>query len=129
MVWRSIAECLSPSCGQNVHSHIFSSSFSLQMNVSRANCNKIIMLFTDGGEERAEEIFKTYNPKQAVSYHKNTLKKINFNCSKSQILSTQVRIFTFSVGQHNYDKGPIQWMACTNKGIITPREFWPKFDT
>ncbi|XP_057711293.1 voltage-dependent calcium channel subunit alpha-2/delta-1a [Corythoichthys intestinalis] len=63
-----------------------------QMNVSRADCNKIIMLFTDGGEERAEEIFKQYNPKQAV------------------------RIFTFSVGQHNYDKGPIQWMACTNKG-------------
>lgn len=28
----------------------------------------------------------------------------------------QVRIFTFSVGQHNYDKGPIQWMACANKG-------------
>ncbi|XP_060929692.1 voltage-dependent calcium channel subunit alpha-2/delta-1a [Limanda limanda] len=63
-----------------------------QLNVSRANCNKIIMLFTDGGEERAEEIFKKYNPKQAV------------------------RIFTFSVGQHNYDKGPIQWMACANKG-------------
>ncbi|XP_071357630.1 voltage-dependent calcium channel subunit alpha-2/delta-1-like isoform X1 [Trachinotus anak] len=63
-----------------------------QMNISRANCNKIIMLFTDGGEERAEEIFKKYNPKQAV------------------------RIFTFSVGQHNYDKGPIQWMACANKG-------------
>uniref|UniRef100_A0A8C9Y8A5 Calcium channel, voltage-dependent, alpha 2/delta subunit 1a n=1 Tax=Sander lucioperca TaxID=283035 RepID=A0A8C9Y8A5_SANLU len=62
-----------------------------QMNVSRANCNKIIMLFTDGGEERAEEIFEKYNPKQ-------------------------VRIFTFSVGQHNYDKGPIQWMACANKG-------------
>ncbi|XP_068611504.1 voltage-dependent calcium channel subunit alpha-2/delta-1-like [Brachionichthys hirsutus] len=63
-----------------------------QMNVSRANCNKIIMLFTDGGEEKAEEFFKRYNPNQAV------------------------RIFTFSVGQHNYDKGPIQWMACTNKG-------------
>ncbi|TKS90812.1 Voltage-dependent calcium channel subunit alpha-2/delta-1 [Collichthys lucidus] len=63
-----------------------------QMNVSRANCNKIIMLFTDGGEEKAEEIFKKYNPNQAV------------------------RIFTFSVGQHNYDKGPIQWMACANKG-------------
>uniref|UniRef100_A0A3B4Z7J3 Calcium channel, voltage-dependent, alpha 2/delta subunit 1a n=1 Tax=Seriola lalandi dorsalis TaxID=1841481 RepID=A0A3B4Z7J3_SERLL len=62
-----------------------------QMNVSRANCNKIIMLFTDGGEERAEEIFEKYNPKQ-------------------------VRIFTFSVGQHNYDKEPIQWMACANKG-------------
>lgn len=63
-----------------------------QVNVSRANCNKIIMLFTDGGEERAEEIFKKYNPNQAV------------------------RIFTFSVGQHNYDKAPIQWMACKNKG-------------
>nr|XP_043876966.1 voltage-dependent calcium channel subunit alpha-2/delta-1a isoform X2 [Solea senegalensis] len=63
-----------------------------QTNVSRANCNKIIMLFTDGGEERAEEIFQKHNPKQAV------------------------RVFTFSVGQHNYDKGPIQWMACANKG-------------
>lgn len=31
-------------------------------------------------------------------------------------LKLQVRIFTFSVGQHNYDKGPIQWMACSNKG-------------
>ncbi|TKC53621.1 hypothetical protein EI555_015454 [Monodon monoceros] len=28
----------------------------------------------------------------------------------------QVRVFTFSVGQHNYDRGPIQWMACENKG-------------
>ncbi|KAM8883598.1 voltage-dependent calcium channel subunit alpha-2/delta-1-like isoform 1-T1 [Synchiropus picturatus] len=63
-----------------------------QRNVTRANCNKIIMLFTDGGEERAEEIFAKYNPRQAV------------------------RIFTFSVGQHNYDKGPVQWMACANKG-------------
>uniref|UniRef100_A0A8C6WSV8 Calcium channel, voltage-dependent, alpha 2/delta subunit 1a n=1 Tax=Neogobius melanostomus TaxID=47308 RepID=A0A8C6WSV8_9GOBI len=64
-----------------------------QVNISRAHCNKIIMLFTDGGEERAEEIFEKYNPKQ-------------------------VRIFTFSVGQHNYDKGPIQWMACANKGYF-----------
>ncbi|KAK9976007.1 hypothetical protein ABG768_021232 [Culter alburnus] len=62
------------------------------MNVSRANCNKIIMLFTDGGEDRASEIFEEYNPEK------------------------KVRIFTFSVGQHNYDKTPIQWMACNNKG-------------
>lgn len=27
-------------------------------------------------------------------------------------------MFTFSVGQHNYDRGPIQWMACENKGNI-----------
>uniref|UniRef100_A0A673M8S3 Voltage-dependent calcium channel subunit alpha-2/delta-1-like n=1 Tax=Sinocyclocheilus rhinocerous TaxID=307959 RepID=A0A673M8S3_9TELE len=62
------------------------------INVSRANCNKIIMLFTDGGEDRASEIFEEYNSEK------------------------KVRIFTFSVGQHNYDKTPIQWMACNNKG-------------
>uniref|UniRef100_A0A3Q2VAP1 Calcium voltage-gated channel auxiliary subunit alpha2delta 1 n=1 Tax=Haplochromis burtoni TaxID=8153 RepID=A0A3Q2VAP1_HAPBU len=59
--------------------------------LSRANCNKIIMLFTDGGEERAQAILEKYNADK------------------------KVRIFTFSVGQHNYDKGPIQWMACSNK--------------
>ncbi|KAM4553318.1 voltage-dependent calcium channel subunit alpha-2/delta-1 [Fundulus diaphanus] len=63
-------------------------------NVSSANCNKIIMLFTDGGEERAQSILKKYNSDK------------------------KVRIFTFSVGQHNYDKGPIQWMACSNKGYF-----------
>ncbi|KAM9480798.1 voltage-dependent calcium channel subunit alpha-2/delta-1 isoform 2-T3 [Clarias gariepinus] len=60
----------------------------------RANCNKIIMLFTDGGEERAQEIFTRHNRDK------------------------KVRVFTFSVGQHNYDTGPIKWMACTNKGYF-----------
>ncbi|KAM4747232.1 voltage-dependent calcium channel subunit alpha-2/delta-1 isoform 2-T2 [Rhinophrynus dorsalis] len=64
----------------------------LNNNVSRANCNKIIMLFTDGGEDKAKETFEAYNKNKTV------------------------RVFTFSVGQHNYDKGPIQWMACQNKG-------------
>uniref|UniRef100_A0A669EYF4 Calcium channel, voltage-dependent, alpha 2/delta subunit 1a n=1 Tax=Oreochromis niloticus TaxID=8128 RepID=A0A669EYF4_ORENI len=63
-----------------------------QMNYSRANCNKIIMLFTDGGEDRAEKIFQLENPQK------------------------NVRVFTFSVGKHNYDKAPIQSMACNNKG-------------
>lgn len=27
----------------------------------RANCNKMIMMFTDGGEDRAQEIFEKYN--------------------------------------------------------------------
>uniref|UniRef100_A0A6Q2X6K4 VWFA domain-containing protein n=1 Tax=Esox lucius TaxID=8010 RepID=A0A6Q2X6K4_ESOLU len=63
-------------------------------NITRANCNKIIMLFTDGGEERASAILQRYNADK------------------------KVRIFTFSVGQHNYDKGPVQWMACANKGYF-----------
>uniref|UniRef100_A0AAZ3RBH8 VWFA domain-containing protein n=1 Tax=Oncorhynchus tshawytscha TaxID=74940 RepID=A0AAZ3RBH8_ONCTS len=63
-------------------------------NITRANCNKIIMLFTDGGEERASAILQEYNSDK------------------------KVRIFTFSVGQHNYDKVPVQWMACANKGYF-----------
>lgn len=31
----------------------------------------------------------------------------------------QVRVFTFSVGQHNYDVTPLQWMACANKGTTS----------
>uniref|UniRef100_A0A672N965 Calcium voltage-gated channel auxiliary subunit alpha2delta 2 n=1 Tax=Sinocyclocheilus grahami TaxID=75366 RepID=A0A672N965_SINGR len=65
----------------------------LNTNVPRANCNKIIMLFTDGGEDRAQDIFEQYNwPNKTV------------------------RVFTFSVGQHNYDVTPLQWIACANKG-------------
>ncbi|XP_076012856.1 voltage-dependent calcium channel subunit alpha-2/delta-2-like isoform X2 [Genypterus blacodes] len=65
----------------------------LNTNVPRANCNKIIMLFTDGGEDRAQDVFLQYNwPNKTV------------------------RVFTFSVGQHNYDVTPLQWIACTNKG-------------
>uniref|UniRef100_W5L2N2 Calcium channel, voltage-dependent, alpha 2/delta subunit 2b n=1 Tax=Astyanax mexicanus TaxID=7994 RepID=W5L2N2_ASTMX len=61
-------------------------------NVPRANCNKIIMLFTDGGEDRAQDIFEQHNwPNKTV------------------------RVFTFSVGQHNYDVTPLQWIACANK--------------
>ncbi|XP_048403435.1 voltage-dependent calcium channel subunit alpha-2/delta-2a isoform X1 [Stegostoma tigrinum] len=59
----------------------------------RANCNKMIMMFTDGGEDRAQDVFERHNwPNKTV------------------------RVFTFSVGQHNYDVTPLQWMACANKG-------------
>ncbi|XP_044279354.1 voltage-dependent calcium channel subunit alpha-2/delta-1 isoform X3 [Varanus komodoensis] len=73
-------------------SYAFEQLLNHSHSVFRANCNKIIMLFTDGGEEKAQEIFNKYNKDK------------------------KVRVFTFSVGQHNYDKGPIQWMACQNKG-------------
>ncbi|XP_066490665.1 voltage-dependent calcium channel subunit alpha-2/delta-1 isoform X2 [Tiliqua scincoides] len=74
-------------------SYAFEQLLNHSHSIFRANCNKIIMLFTDGGEERAQEIFNKYNHDK------------------------KVRVFTFSVGQHNYDKGPIQWMACKNKGF------------
>uniref|UniRef100_A0A8C3ITR1 Calcium voltage-gated channel auxiliary subunit alpha2delta 2 n=1 Tax=Chrysemys picta bellii TaxID=8478 RepID=A0A8C3ITR1_CHRPI len=62
-------------------------------NITRANCNKMIMMFTDGGEDRVQDVFERYNwPNKTV------------------------RVFTFSVGQHNYDVTPLQWMACANKG-------------
>lgn len=35
--------------------------------MSRANCNKIIMLFTDGGEERAQAILEKYNAEKKVT--------------------------------------------------------------
>lgn len=38
------------------------------------------------------------------------------NCFFFLFFSTKVRVFTFSVGQHNYDVTPLQWIACTNKG-------------
>ncbi|XP_036388834.1 voltage-dependent calcium channel subunit alpha-2/delta-2a isoform X2 [Megalops cyprinoides] len=64
-----------------------------ESSVPRANCNKMIMMFTDGGEDRAQDIFEHYNwPNKTV------------------------RVFTFSVGQHNYDVTPLQWIACANKG-------------
>ncbi|KAF5893114.1 voltage-dependent calcium channel subunit alpha-2/delta-2-like, partial [Clarias magur] len=37
-------------------------------NVPRANCNKIIMLFTDGGEDRAQDIFEQYNWPNKTEY-------------------------------------------------------------
>uniref|UniRef100_A0A8C6P4L6 Calcium channel, voltage-dependent, alpha 2/delta subunit 2a n=1 Tax=Nothobranchius furzeri TaxID=105023 RepID=A0A8C6P4L6_NOTFU len=73
----------------------FTFAFEQLLNTSapRANCNKMIMMFTDGGEDRAQEIFEKYNwPNKTV------------------------RVFTFSVGQHNYDVTPLQWIACANKG-------------
>uniref|UniRef100_A0A8C1CHY1 Calcium channel, voltage-dependent, alpha 2/delta subunit 2a n=1 Tax=Cyprinus carpio carpio TaxID=630221 RepID=A0A8C1CHY1_CYPCA len=74
----------------------FQFAFDQLLNTSapRANCNKMIMMFTDGGEDRAQDIFEKYNwPNKTV------------------------RVFTFSVGQHNYDVTPLQWIACANKAV------------
>lgn len=39
-----------------------------QSNITRANCNKMIMMFTDGGEDRVQDVFEKYNwPNKTVS--------------------------------------------------------------
>uniref|UniRef100_A0ACB8EI85 Uncharacterized protein n=1 Tax=Sphaerodactylus townsendi TaxID=933632 RepID=A0ACB8EI85_9SAUR len=39
-------------------------------NVTRANCNKMIMMFTDGGEDRVQDVFEKYNwPNKTVRLH------------------------------------------------------------
>lgn len=45
-----------------------SSVLSQESSAPRANCNKMIMMFTDGGEDRAQDIFEKYNwPNKTVS--------------------------------------------------------------
>lgn len=47
--------------------------------------------------------------------------KITAGCNSCvAVVSGQVRVFTFSVGQHNYDVTPLQWIACSNKGKLAP---------
>ncbi|KAI8504065.1 Voltage-dependent calcium channel subunit alpha-2/delta-1, partial [Branchiostoma belcheri] len=57
-----------------------------------ARCNKIIMLFTDGGTERPVEVFEKYNKDR------------------------DIRIFTYAVGPPAYSTSALKWMACENKG-------------
>ncbi|KAF5927972.1 hypothetical protein HPG69_013802 [Diceros bicornis minor] len=94
-------------------------------NITRANCNKMIMMFTDGGEDRVQDVFEKYNwPNRTVRLSPGggclTWAPYRGGLSSGRRRSNsspkQVRVFTFSVGQHNYDVTPLQWMACANKG-------------
>lgn len=85
------------------------------------------MLFTDGGEDRAQDVFMQYNwPNKTVGLVIATAVFFS-NLWISEALKpfcpffTKVRVFTFSVGQHNYDVTPLQWIACTNKGKLNFR--------
>ncbi|KAJ3612451.1 hypothetical protein NHX12_020726, partial [Muraenolepis orangiensis] len=78
--------------------------------------------------EKAVQAACFRNLVQANVRNKKVLKKAVANISAKGITNYRggfelafkqlalVRIFTFSVGQHNYDKGPIQSMACDNRG-------------
>ncbi|XP_070192583.1 voltage-dependent calcium channel subunit alpha-2/delta-1-like isoform X2 [Littorina saxatilis] len=61
-----------------------------------ANCNKVIILLTDGGTDNAEEVFKEYNwPNKSV------------------------RVFTYAVGPTATPVAAIRWMACANRGYFS----------
>ncbi|KAG7172933.1 Voltage-dependent calcium channel subunit alpha-2/delta-1-like 2 [Homarus americanus] len=68
-----------------------------------ANCHKTIMLFSDGGTEWPEEVFKKFH---ADNYTKS------------------VRVFTYAVGPHPIPTAVLKQMACSTGGkysVITTR--------
>ncbi|CAG5136255.1 unnamed protein product, partial [Candidula unifasciata] len=61
-----------------------------------ANCNKVIMLLTDGGTDTAEDVFEKYNwPNKTV------------------------RVFTYAVGPTPNPVKALRWMACANRGYFS----------
>ncbi|KAL8582549.1 hypothetical protein ACOMHN_063147 [Nucella lapillus] len=61
-----------------------------------ANCNKVIILLTDGGTDNAEDVFEQYNwPNKTV------------------------RVFTYAVGPTATPVAAIRWMACANRGYFS----------
>lgn len=82
------------------------------------------MLFTDGGEDRAQDVFMQYNwPNKTVGFLSSPEDEFHCTCKQKShffcVCPTKVRVFTFSVGQHNYDVTPLQWIACANKGELS----------
>lgn len=68
----------------NTHSH----------RTDGSNCNKAIMLLTDGASENAEQVFRKYNWENG----------------------RRVRVFTFLIGRDMMDSRQVEWMACANDG-------------
>ncbi|XP_064607432.1 voltage-dependent calcium channel subunit alpha-2/delta-2-like [Liolophura sinensis] len=63
-----------------------------------AKCNEVIMLLTDGGSDKAKEVFEKYN----------------WPNNKS------VRVFTYTIGSTSDPTDSIRWMACANRGFFSP---------
>lgn len=59
-----------------------------------------------------EAIIPVHSPHMTAVLNCFSLLSFLYSC----IVLIQVRVFTFSVGQHNYDVTPLQWIACANKG-------------
>ncbi|XP_052779430.1 voltage-dependent calcium channel subunit alpha-2/delta-2-like isoform X2 [Mya arenaria] len=62
-----------------------------------AECNRMIMLLTDGGTDEAQEVFDKYNPKKKMKY----------------------RVFTYAVGPTANPVSAIKNIACRNRGYFS----------
>jgi hypothetical protein len=58
------------------------------------DCNKVIMIITDGANENAEKVYQQYNWDNG----------------------RRVRVFTFLVGREQTEIRQVEWMACANDG-------------
>jgi hypothetical protein len=74
----------------------FVESFELLLSNKTDNCecNKVIMVITDGTTENAEKVFEKYNWNR----------------------ENQVRVFSFMIGRDMTDPRAVKWMACANHG-------------
>ncbi|GAB6029122.1 Voltage-dependent calcium channel subunit alpha-2/delta-1, variant 2 [Chamberlinius hualienensis] len=60
-----------------------------------AECHKVVMIFTDGGTDKPEDILEKYNKKK------------------------NIRIFTYAVGPHAIPVNAVKWLACENRGYFS----------
>ncbi|KFM73831.1 Voltage-dependent calcium channel subunit alpha-2/delta-1, partial [Stegodyphus mimosarum] len=56
-----------------------------------ANCNKVIMLFSDGGTEEAWDVLEKYNSDKSI------------------------RVFTYAIGPHPVPYATLKEIACSNR--------------
>lgn len=75
------------------------------------------MLFTDGGEEKAEEIFKKYNPKQAVGWETHTL--------ASQSSSTRVSLLVTFIDYSPHRCASLRFRSANTTTTKDQYSGWP----
>ena len=66
----------------------------LSNDTDNCDCNKVIMVITDGTQEQPEKVFKDYNHDR----------------------DDQIRLFSFMIGRDMTDTYTVKWMACSNHG-------------
>ena len=71
------------------------------------------MLITDGAPETYEQLFEEYNwPDKQVCFYSDYL------YPRFMLYVLQIRVFTYLIGREVGDSRQVEWMACSNKGVI-----------